>query len=138
MDEQKNTQLIKHAYSAFQKGDVPTILKMISSDFEWSSPELKDVPFSGSFRGREKMAEYFKSIGENLDILRFEPQNFIAQNDIVVVLGEEQCRVKSTGKVYQNKWSHVFMVRNGIIMKGTEYSNTIAVMSAFQESKVFA
>ncbi|WP_376915758.1 nuclear transport factor 2 family protein [Paraburkholderia sp. OAS925] len=60
----------------------------------------------------------------------FEPLEFIASGDRVVVLGMQRWHVHTTGSTYEDEWAHVFTVENGKITKFTEYHDTAAEAAA--------
>lgn len=66
-----------------------------------------------------------------MEIQRFEPREFIAQGDQVVVLGEERMRIKATGRIAENRWVMVFALRDGRIVRFREFDDTAAVAAAF-------
>ena len=61
----------------------------------------------------------------------FEPRDFIASGDKVIVLGGESGRVKSTGRTFDNDWAMVFIVDDGKISSFRSYEDTAAVAEAF-------
>jgi ketosteroid isomerase-like protein len=60
----------------------------------------------------------------------FEPRDFVASQDKVVVLGAQRWKVKSTGITYEDEWAHVFTIENGRITKFQEYHDTAAEAAA--------
>jgi ketosteroid isomerase-like protein len=76
------------------------------------------------------VAEFFGAVNDLFDIQRFEPTEFIAHGDRIVVLGGETARVKATGKVIDLDWVHVFKMRNGKVVAFQEFFDTAAVVAA--------
>jgi ketosteroid isomerase-like protein len=64
------------------------------------------------------------------DIQRFEPREFIAQGDSIVVIGSETVVARSTGKIVELDWAHVFKMRNGKVVAVQEFFDTAAVLAA--------
>src|SRR6266511_800663 len=96
--EQENVRTVQRAYEAFGRGDIPAVLAMLTDDIEWSEPGSADVlPWGGERRGREQVGQFFQALDGALEFEAFEPREFIAQGDTVVVLGSERARVKATG-----------------------------------------
>ncbi len=56
-----NSEVIGGAYAAFERGDIPALLEMMSEDVEWEVP--KPLPTAGSYRGRDGVGEFFAAIG---------------------------------------------------------------------------
>jgi ketosteroid isomerase-like protein len=83
-------------------------------------------------RGRAAVGEFFKKLDETFEIQRFEPKEFIAQGERVVVLGEDTSRLKATGKVLDYEFVHVFRIRNGKVVNFKEYGDTAPIVLALQ------
>jgi ketosteroid isomerase-like protein len=132
MDAQQNKQLVQEAYRMFMQGDIAGILARCTDDAEWTSPESEYVPFAGSFHGRQGVAEFFSKLDASTQAIRFEPREFIAEGDKVVVLGHATWHVKSTGRELDTPWVHVFTMRDGKMARFEAHSNTAAANRAFQ------
>lgn len=134
MSETVNTDIVRKGYEAFGSGDIEALLALFTDDIRWSVPEIENAPFAGSRQGKGSVAEFFKQLSEAEDITRFEPLEFIAQNDKVVVLGESAATVKDTGRSYETDWVHVFTVRDGQVAEFTEFFDNAAATRAFQKT----
>jgi hypothetical protein len=133
MSEQENTRLAQQAYENFKSGNIPALLDLVADDVEWQLPEIEHVPFAGKRRGREQVRQFFASVNQEQEALRFEPQQFIAQGDKVVVLGQYAWRVRSTGRKFESDWAHVFTVREGRVAKFQEHTDTAACAAAYRK-----
>ena len=132
MSEQENVQVVQEAYAAFKRGDIPSLLNMLTDDVEWwvnGPPEI--IPYAGARRGREQVAQFFTTVDETVEFPEFEPDEFIAQGDKVVTIGHDQERVKKTGRTAQNRWAMVFTLRGGKIASFRSYEDSAAVVAAF-------
>ncbi len=89
MNEQENVQVVEQFYTA-SRSDIPTILNLLSEDIDLLIPEQADIPFADRYQGREQVAQFFATIRETVEAEQFEPQEFIAKGDKVVVLGHER------------------------------------------------
>lgn len=134
MSEQENTQIIRETYGNYQTGDIQALLNLLADNVTWRVPEIESVPFAGSREGRESIAQFFVTLDEAQEAVRFEPQHFIAQGDKVVVQGQYLWRVKSTGREYEADWLHVFTLRDGKITAFQEYTDTAAAARAYQKA----
>lgn len=132
MNAQQNKQLVQEGYRMFQSGDIRGILDRCADDAEWTSPESEYVPFAGSFHGKQGIAEFFSKLDASTQAIRFEPREFIAEGDKVVVLGHATWHVKSTGRELDTPWVHVFTLRDGKYARFEAHSNTAAANRAFQ------
>ena len=131
MSERTNTAVVQQAYAAFGRGDIPALLSLLTDDVEWSLPGPSVIPWTGTRRGHEGVTEFFSMLGETLEFERFEPREFVAQGDTVVVLGYERCTVKPTGRAFEQEWAHVYTLRDGKISKGRFIEDTAALVVAF-------
>jgi uncharacterized protein len=134
MSETINTTIIEDAYAKFGKGDIPGLLTMLTDDVQWTVPEIENAPFSGSREGVPNVERFFKELVTAEDITRFEPLEFIAQNDKVVVLGESAATVRETGRSYETDWVHIFTLREGKVSEFTEFFDNAAATRAFQKT----
>ena len=131
MTEQENVRAVLAAYAAFGRGDIQAILDSLTDDVEWVLPGPPEVlPFAGVRRGREQVSQFFTVLAETLTLEQFEPREFIAQGDKVVVLGRSRDRMKATGRVVENEWAAVFTLRAGKIARYQVYEDTAAFVSA--------
>jgi ketosteroid isomerase-like protein len=101
---------------------------------EWELPEVPGVEVSGIRKGRNGVAEFFETLANTQEVVNFEPQQYIAQNDIVVALGRYSFRVKATRQVFDSDWAHVFTIRNGAIVRFQEFTDTAAVARAYRKA----
>ena len=123
-----NVETTKKGYESFQRGDIPTLMKdMIDDNCTWISPGPKDkLPWAGTFKGKQEIANFFAQVDQNLELSEFAPREMIEQGDTVVVLGTLAGRSKKTGKSVKNEWAHVFKYRQGKFVFFQEYIDTAA------------
>jgi ketosteroid isomerase-like protein len=134
MSESTNVQTIQDAYQKFGTGDIQGLLTLMAEDIKWTIPEIENAPFAGSREGVARVGEFFTELTGSEDITRFEPLEFIAQNDKVVVLGESAATVRATGRSYETDWVHVFTLNDGKVTEFTEFFDNAAATRAFQKT----
>ncbi|RMG89380.1 MAG: hypothetical protein D6706_21460 [Chloroflexi bacterium] len=118
-------------YGAFGSGDIPGLLNALAEDVDWQFYGPPEIPFAGHYRGRQEMARFFGMVAEMVVIHIFEPREFTAQGDRVVVRGYEKTGVKSNGRIFETNWVHIFTVRDGQVVKVREYYDTAAIAAAY-------
>jgi hypothetical protein len=135
---QDNLDVIRRGYDAFGRGDINTLLESFDEQVSWVTPGPPELATSGRRTGRQEVAEFFVSVNELFDIQRFEPKDFLAQGDRVVVVGSETARARSTGNVIEVDWVHVFTMRNGKVVAFQEFFDTAAVVAALSAAHAAA
>ena len=126
-----NAEVVQETYEAVGRGDVPALLDLLTDDVEWTFQGPSAIPFAGTRRGREGVAEFFSLVGGNLEFERFEPREFVAQGDTVVVLGFERSLIKPTGRTFGQEWAHVYRLRDGKVAEFLALEDTAAHVAAF-------
>ena len=125
---QQNIGVVQSGYAAFGRGDIPGLLALLDANVEWKTPGTSDLPTAGTRRGHAEVAAFFGTLSELIEFEHFEPQNFLADGDRVVVFGIDRYKVKGgSGKSLSEGWCHVFTVRDGKIVAFQEYIDTAAL-----------
>lgn len=132
MSEQSNISLLKQAYDAFGKGDIQTLLGLLAQDIDWELPEVEGIPFTGKRRGLAQAADFFRVLDECQETREFGPDSFLAEGDLVIVLGHGTAVVRATGIEYSDNWCHVFRIAGGKIASFREYCDTHKAAQAYQ------
>lgn len=135
MSTQENKQLVMRGYEQFQNRDIQGLMENFADDIEWMGTESDYIPFSGTYRGKDQVAEYFTKMDQAQEAQQFEPQEFIAEGDKVVVTGQSIWKVKATGKTYENPWVHIFTIKDGKTTHFQQYNNTAAAEAAFMATE---
>jgi ketosteroid isomerase-like protein len=136
MSTQENKQLVIEAYQQYQNGEIQALLERYHEDAEWITPESELLPFSGDFHGKSGIAEFFAKLDAAVQTNRFEPTQFIAEGDQVVVTGEASWVAKPTGRQYDSSWVHMFSLRDGKVARFEAFYDTAAAERAFQPGQV--
>lgn len=134
MNEQQNIEVVKRGYEAFGADDIPALLDLFAENIEWNAPKVEGSPFKEHYDGVGEVGEMFGLMDKVEDFSHFEPREFIAQGDKVVVLGTMSATVKDTGRDYKSDWAHIFTVRDGKITNFLEFFDTAAISKAFQKA----
>ena len=133
MSERTNADVVQRGYEAFGRGDIPALLDLLTEDVEWTLQGPSVIPFAGTRHGHEGVAEFFDVLGETLDFEQFEPREYVAQGDTVVV-GFERSLSRATGRTIEQEWAHVNTLRNGKIAKFRAFEDTGAYVAALEPS----
>jgi ketosteroid isomerase-like protein len=133
MREAENTTLVKAAYAAFGRGHIQGVLDTLHSDVVWSAVigASPAVPMAGERRGQAAVGEFFRTLAKSITFEVFDPREFVAQGDKVVVLGYYKARTM-TGRPFASDWVMVFTVVNGKITRFQEFTDVAALNGAFE------
>jgi ketosteroid isomerase-like protein len=127
-----NIEAVQALYAAFLKGDVASILALLSPDVQWSEPENPFNPASGARRGQAGFLEWLQIGKESEEILTLEPRHFLSNSDSVAIVGYTKCRAKPTGRTYETDFVHLVTFREGKIIRFQEFFDTYAAGEAFR------
>ena len=130
MSDKANAEVVQQSYAAFGRGDIPAVLRLLTDDVEWTLQGPSVIPWAGTHHGHEGVTEFFSLLGETLEFEQFEPREYVAQGDTVVVLGHEQSIVKPTGRGFEQEWAHAYTLRDGKIATGLFIEDTAAQVEA--------
>jgi uncharacterized protein len=133
MNEGPNTKLIQSIYDGFKRRDLPAVLAVMAPDIDWVVPPMNSVPIGGSRKGTQRVAEYFKQLGEMIDLQRFEITGIIAQGQQVAAVGRSSGLVRKTGKRLDDEFVHVWTIRDGQVARLQNFLDTGAVIEACRE-----
>jgi ketosteroid isomerase-like protein len=132
MQEAQNIKVVQEAYAAFGRGDVQAILDSLADDIVWKGVygAGPHVPTSGERRGKAQVGEFFKQLAQNVTFSRFEPKEFIATGDKVVVLGHYTATTP-IGKQFDADFVMVFTLHNGKATAFQEFTDSAAINAAY-------
>ena len=129
MEENKN--VVKSFYEAGNRGDMDTCFGLIADDITWTS--IGSTVFSGTFTGKDQlMQQLLGPLFGNLKAgISSTLKNLIAEGDVVVA---ETSGIAETtdGKPYNNSYCQIMTIRDGQIVKVTEYADTALINSTFE------
>jgi ketosteroid isomerase-like protein len=94
------------------------------------------IPYSGTFRGKEEVAEFFRVLEACENLHSFAPSEFIVDEKLgaVCVLGGETAVAIATGKRFSTTWAEIFRIRDGLIVEFQEHIDTFAMAEAYTPS----
>ena len=126
-----NLNVVQKVYDAFAKGDIPTVLCLLSADIDWT--EAEGFPYAGTYHGPKAVLEgVFMRLGSEWNGFAAVPHEFIDGGDAVVALGKYSGTYKRTGKSFQADFAHVWKVSDGKAIRFVQYVDTLVVHRALQ------
>jgi ketosteroid isomerase-like protein len=128
-----NLATARSVYEAFGRGDVQAILDSCAPNIQWHSGGTReDFPVFGPRSGLEGVKSFFKDVAENNQFSLFEPKDFLASGDKVVVTGHYTMTQKKTGKPVDSDWAHIFTFRGGKCVAWRELNDSTAFYKAYR------
>lgn len=131
MSRERNLETIQAIYASFGRGDVQAILDTLSDDVRWVTHLDPAVPWSGDYSGKSNVPRFFDAIFASVDVLAFEPQEWIVDGGNVVSIGAFGCRVKATGKEARTRWIFLWSVKDGVVTSYEQFHDE-AMSAAFR------
>jgi uncharacterized protein len=117
----ENVDLVRSAYEAFGKGDIPGLIALLGDRVEWDSTSI--LPQGGSWRGRDGAGEFFQGVGRAWEELRVEPEELIDGGEHVVVTGRAAGRLSASGTAAGYGFVQVFTVSDGQVVRFREWAD---------------
>ena len=130
--EKDNIELVQETYAAFGRGDFETVFNNFSDDIVWESRYVPNISIHGTYRGKDRVIEFFKILENTLVVQDYVPEKFLVADDTVVVTGYEHVIVKTTSKSYKNDWVQVWTIQDRRVVKLQSSNDVAQVLEAFQ------
>jgi ketosteroid isomerase-like protein len=137
MSTQESLQVVKDGFAAFGRGDMPRLLDLMAEDVVWDIPGA-GLPLAGTYRGRDGVASFFQNLSADVEILDFQPREFLADGNRVLVVGWERTRVRTTNRTVELDWVMAFTVRDGKVSAYRQYLDTKLFASAYEAAATAA
>jgi ketosteroid isomerase-like protein len=118
--------IIRQAYEAFGRRDIPALLQLVADEVDWKSVCPANWPHAGLRRNPSEVAAFFSDLDRFEEMTMFEPREFIEAGENVTVLGYLESSARDTKQQYHSDWVHVSTVRNGKITRWRGFANTAA------------
>jgi ketosteroid isomerase-like protein len=134
MKEQQNIALIQKTFEAFGRGDIQAILDTFSADAEVFYPGPSIIPQAGRRKGQAEIRTYFDAISTNQSNHNIRIDQYVAQDDNVVVIGWYSGVVNSTGRTIDVPVVFTFEVRDGRVKRHMLITDTAAQATSYTAS----
>ena len=131
MGEPANIQTVQQIYADFGLGNIPAILARLDPDVTWVNAGPESVPYARQRSGVDAVQSFFGALAANVDVQSFEPKEFSAAGDRLVVLGAWSGCAKPTGKSFASEWAMAWTLRDGKVTSFRSYEDTHTVAAAF-------
>ena len=100
-----NITVVRELFASLERGDLPGAIELVGEEVDWQSPVTRthppEIPWSRIRRTKQEVGEYFKELGQKVRPEGFKLFQITAQDDRVVVEGQNRGMVHSTGRKYE-------------------------------------
>ena len=131
MSEQQNIEFVQSLYQAFGRGDVPFILSRLADDVDWIFEGPAILPFAGKRRGPAQVMQFFQALATTQTNQKLTMETLVGQGDVVVGIGRYAATVKATGKSFDARVAHYFVIANGKVTRFEDIVDTAAMADAY-------
>lgn len=112
-----NVEMVRAAYEAFGRGDIPAAMGAFAQDIEWNAPPV--LPHGGRARGPEEVGRFFENLGATWEDFRLELDDIEGCGDRVFAVGRGHGILKGQRTGYG--FVHCWTVRDGVLARFDEY-----------------
>lgn len=125
-----NLDALKRGYEAFNKGDIDAVLGIFADDIRWEGPNTDGVPMSGVHEGKQAVAQALGRIGEDFESFDVSPDEFVEQDDTIVVLSHVTAKAKETGEDLKLPGAEIWRMSDGKGQRVQSLLDTAATLKA--------
>jgi len=129
--EAANLAVVQNLFQAFGAGNIPEILKHLDDKIMIDFYGPAGIPYAGHYVGHQEAQRFFETVLSSVEIHKFDPLEFIASGDKVVVTGDLELTAKSTGKRFASDFVHVITLGGGKWLWFRDFMNTHVAAEAF-------
>ncbi len=128
-----NLAVARRAYEDFISGNVDGIMAGLSENILWMhAGDAKKIPFAGTYQGKDQLLKFFQSVDSNVDIVSFEPYDFVQTGNTVTNKIKIVGKAMTTGSKYEHtlnvKWT---FDSNGKVTRWEGTGDVSSLESAF-------
>lgn len=128
MGTAENVELVRRGYEAFNAGDMATLSEIFAEDAVWYA--AGGGVLSGMKQGRDAVLAYFGELGSRSQgTFQADVQDIVGGEKHTVAI--QQTHSESNGKALDMGTVIAFVVRDGQIAEGREYSEDTAKWDDF-------
>ena len=124
----ENVEALRRGYGAFNSGDPESFFGLLDEEFVYRARE--ELPGGGSFEGREAFRERLVGLGDVFGEVRFEPEEFLEADDLVIVLVHQVARGRASGAALEQSITHVWRMEEGTAKELCVYSTHEEALAA--------
>jgi|ERR1043166_8374833 ketosteroid isomerase-like protein len=105
------TEALREAYAALNRGDIPGFVKAFDSQIEWTEPA--EYPTGGTYRGLAAVEAHLSQARGTWAEGSCEPERFIVAGQRIIVFVHVHVRLKTEAEWREGSLADVYTFRNG-------------------------
>ncbi len=106
---------LEHDPGSGRPEDAQRLVERLADDVIFKVTIPDGTPISGEFRGKQAVIEHLTRLGEIAVFRQEKQQEYFANGDRVVVLGEDSFEIKQSGVTARSEYAMVLDYRDGLI-----------------------
>lgn len=124
-----NLELIRRTYEGSSEENGRNLMAVLHPQVEWT--EAEGFPYAGTYVGVDAlMAGVFSRLAQEWIDYRAQVHTYLAEGNRVAAFGLYSGTYKATGKSMQAAFAHLYEIREGKIVRMTQYVDTVMVAKA--------
>lgn len=124
-----NADTLKAGYDAFNRGDIEGAQEAWADDIRWEGSNSTELPGGGTAEGKDQVVQLLGRIFERFESFSAPPDEWIEQDDTVVVLGHTEGRTKE-GKEIKAPYVHIWRMSGGKAQRVQLLTDTLQMAQA--------
>jgi ketosteroid isomerase-like protein len=125
----ENLDVARRGIDALNRGDINALLEVMHPDVELR-PSLVGGIEQTVFRGRAGYRKWFEQQSETYDYVTFEPHDFRATGDHVVIVYTTRVRAKRSGIEFESPGATVLTLHDGLVTAQAGYQEPHEALEA--------
>ncbi|MDD7942193.1 nuclear transport factor 2 family protein [Actinomycetospora lutea] len=115
-----NAALVRSAYEAFGRGDIPAVIDFLAPEVVWI--ETEGGPYGGVYEGPQAVLEgIFARVGSDWDGFVVDVERVLADGDTVVGICTYRGTYRATGREMVARVVHVWEIRDGRALRMEQF-----------------
>jgi len=127
-----NLEIVKSTYEGKTSEENGRALAAhVDDSVQWT--EAKGFPYAGTYVGLEEITKnVFSRLASEWIDYKFTPEDYVASDDKVVAFGSYTGINKASGKPFSARVAHIWLLREGKIIKFEQFVDSKTVVDAMQ------
>jgi ketosteroid isomerase-like protein len=128
---EQDLAVVQEMYRAFERADLARTLQLCAPDVEVRQSPA--VPWGGTYRGHDGVVAFLVALGTHLDSRPQTQDLFADAGGAVVQVGRTRGTVRATGAAFDVAETHVWTVRDGLVVRFEAYLDADAMLTALAQ-----